>query len=166
MLQTIVGWLKSLFMGKGAIQIGKENQAVTGSTSGPNSPILNAGGNILYLTSSPPEEKHAALVPNPKLEVAKECLRNFARDGMERASGRNMDAQWFVEWSRDVGEDLKRKLGEDGKQAFKQAWKDEHLTEVRTAADAKVAFQRCCNWLLQKEATLDASDLTAQFRYA
>jgi hypothetical protein len=50
MWAEIIGWIKGLFGGKGTIQapIGRGNQAVSGSTTGPNSPVLTAGSSITY----------------------------------------------------------------------------------------------------------------------
>jgi hypothetical protein len=45
-LAGVVGWVKGLFGGKGATQIGAGNQSVAGSTAGANSPILAAGRDI------------------------------------------------------------------------------------------------------------------------
>lgn len=46
MWEAIVGLMKGLFGGKGAMQIGKDNQAVTGSTTGQNSPVVTAGRDV------------------------------------------------------------------------------------------------------------------------
>jgi hypothetical protein len=52
MWNAIVGFVRGLFGGKGAIQIGAgkevQNQSVTGSTAGDNSPVISAGGNVLH----------------------------------------------------------------------------------------------------------------------
>ncbi len=63
MWTEILGWIKGLFGGKGTSQtiLGKGNQAVSGSTTGHNSPVLTAGHSITY---------HAApSVPDPDAEV-------------------------------------------------------------------------------------------------
>jgi hypothetical protein len=46
MWQAVVDFVKGLFGGKGTLQIGKGNQAVTGTTSGHNSPIMAAQRDI------------------------------------------------------------------------------------------------------------------------
>ncbi|HEY7428150.1 MAG TPA: hypothetical protein VH682_28210 [Gemmataceae bacterium] len=51
MVEWIAGigsFLKGLFGSKGANQIGKENQAVTGSTTGNNSPMVTAGRDVYF----------------------------------------------------------------------------------------------------------------------
>ena len=46
MWQQVAGWFRSLFGGGGPVQIGKGNQALTGTTSGPNSPVITAGRDV------------------------------------------------------------------------------------------------------------------------
>lgn len=46
MWQAVVDFVKGLFGGKGALQVGKGNQSVTGATSGHNSPIMAAQRDI------------------------------------------------------------------------------------------------------------------------
>jgi hypothetical protein len=45
-LASIARFFKGLFGPKGATQIGKGNQAVTGSTTGSNSPMVSAGRDV------------------------------------------------------------------------------------------------------------------------
>ncbi len=53
MLQAVVDFVKGLFGAKGATQIGKGNQSVSGgSSTGANSPVLMANGDVHYY--SPP----------------------------------------------------------------------------------------------------------------
>jgi hypothetical protein len=55
MLQAVVDFVKGLFGGKGTTQIGKGNQSVSGgSTTGANSPVLMANGDVhFYAPPSP-----------------------------------------------------------------------------------------------------------------
>ncbi len=53
MWDAIVGFFKSLFGGKGATQIGSGNQAVSGSSTGDNSPVLTAGRDMHVSVASP-----------------------------------------------------------------------------------------------------------------
>src|SRR5262249_45715242 len=53
MWETIVGWFKALFSGKGTTQIGKGNQAVSGSSTGDNSPVVTAGRDVHFNMSAP-----------------------------------------------------------------------------------------------------------------
>ena len=57
MWEAIAGWLKTLFGGKGTTQIGKENQAVSGSSTGDNSPVVTAGRD-LFFNMPPPTDPH------------------------------------------------------------------------------------------------------------
>lgn len=48
MWAALIGWIKSLFGGKGAMQIGKGNQATTASSTGDNSPVITAGRDVHF----------------------------------------------------------------------------------------------------------------------
>jgi len=58
MWKTILLWIKGLFGGpKGALQVGKGNKAITQSSTGENSPVINAGRDIhLNIPVSTPKE--------------------------------------------------------------------------------------------------------------
>jgi hypothetical protein len=49
---AIVGWLKSLFGGRGGTQIGQGNQMTTASTTGDNSPAVTAGRDVHFTMPS------------------------------------------------------------------------------------------------------------------
>jgi hypothetical protein len=51
---AIVGWLKSLFGGRGGTQIGQGNQTFTASTAGDNSPAVMAGRDVHFNMPSAP----------------------------------------------------------------------------------------------------------------
>src|SRR2546426_471111 len=53
MWEAIVGWFKALFGGKGTTQIGKGNQAVSGSSAGDNSPVVTAGRDVHFNMPTP-----------------------------------------------------------------------------------------------------------------
>jgi len=53
MWETIVGWFKALFGGKGTTQIGKGNQALSGSSTGDNSPVVTAGRDAHFNMPTP-----------------------------------------------------------------------------------------------------------------
>ncbi len=59
MWAAFVGWVGKLFSGKSALQIGKDQQAVSGTTSGSNSPMMAAGRDIHYTPPASPAPTQA-----------------------------------------------------------------------------------------------------------
>src|SRR3954454_20972199 len=60
MWDQVVGFVGKLMGGsKGPSQIGKDQQAVSGTTSGSNSPIITAGGSVTYGTAAAPGTSQA-----------------------------------------------------------------------------------------------------------
>ena len=56
----VIDFFKKLLGGEGTSQIGKDQQAVSGTTSGVNSPVITAGGDVNYNVGHPAPAPSAA----------------------------------------------------------------------------------------------------------
>lgn len=88
MSDMIVGWFKSLFGGKGTTQIGKENSAISGATSGENSPVVMAARDVHINLSMPAVSQQPQIVladHNAKQKARVEGLQHWIRtNGAEK----------------------------------------------------------------------------------
>ncbi len=87
MWKMLVDWVMSLFKKSGTMQTGSGNQAVTGTTSGANSPVMMVGGNVHWNVSAPSaadedrvvfaelEEKMPEVLGGLRRELAKHPFR-------------------------------------------------------------------------------------------
>ncbi len=84
----ILGWIKSVFGGKGTLQIGKENNAVSASSTGGNSPVITAGRDVhlnMNGTQPPLTEVGDSLIAKSTSKTRKEELIAWIREhGSER----------------------------------------------------------------------------------
>jgi hypothetical protein len=84
MWRQITTWIKSFFGSGGPVQIGKDNQAVTGTTTGHNSPVINAARDVHWHGQPVPvaEKTHdvfpdvEALVPDLLAELRKDLAEH------------------------------------------------------------------------------------------
>jgi len=78
MWKAIVCWLKGLLGGKVTTQIGRGNRAISGSSSGDNSPVVSAGRDAYIQVQS----KQNELTTFNELEQIMPDLLNQLREGM------------------------------------------------------------------------------------
>jgi hypothetical protein len=81
----IIGWFKNLFGAKGSSQIGSGNKAVSGGTSaGQNSPVVTAGGNVVFNTALPPPVDDGAEVFAELEDVIPDFLADLRKNLAEK----------------------------------------------------------------------------------
>jgi hypothetical protein len=86
-------WLRKLFgSGEGATQIGKGNQASTGSTSGHNSPVISAGRDV-YVGAAP------ATGPSPTADM----VPHLSDEARELLVAGSEDPRRTIEYDRWLG---------------------------------------------------------------
>jgi hypothetical protein len=81
MLSAVWEWLKSLFHGKGTMQIGKGNQSVSGLTTGDVAgPVAVGTGNVINYHAAEAREKTVTIKPTPA-EVEILCRLETSQTG-------------------------------------------------------------------------------------
>lgn len=75
MFKAIWEWVKSLFHGKGAMQIGKGNQSVSGSSTGAHSLVISAGRDVHFTLPGKASSAHATQEVDLLDWLQKNCFR-------------------------------------------------------------------------------------------